>query len=109
MTRTPLLSLTLLLLASCGGDAGTSVKSNTEEKKSRREEIWAIAEAPSSASKEVPTLIRAMEDPDPEVRWIAEFGLGRVDARGVKALSDALKDESPKVRWAAAYVLGPMG
>ncbi len=109
MTRTPVISLALLLLVSCGGDAGTSVKSNTEEKKSRREEMLAIADSPSSASKEVPTLLRAMDDPDPEVRWIAEFGLGRVDARGMKAISDALKDESPKVRWAAAYVLGPMG
>jgi len=109
MTRSLLLSLALVLLVSCGGDAGTSVKSNTEEKKSRREEMLAIADSPSAASKEVPTLLRAMDDPDPEVRWIAEFGLGRVDARGLKAIADALKDESPKVRWAAAFVLGPMG
>jgi alpha-L-fucosidase len=109
MRQTPVLSLALLLLVSCGGDAGTSIKSNTEEKKSRREELRSIAEEPASASKEVPTLLRAMDDPDPEVRWIAEFGLGRVDARGLRAIADALKDESPKVRWAAAYVLGPMG
>jgi alpha-L-fucosidase len=108
MIRIPLACL-LLLLVSCGGDAGTSVKSTSEEKKSRREELLAIADAPSEASREVPALLRAMDDPDAEVRWIAEFGLGRVDARGVKAIADALGDESPKVRWAAAYVLGPMG
>jgi alpha-L-fucosidase len=96
---------------SCGGSGGStpSVKSNTEEVKSRREEIQAIADVPSDASKEVPTLLSAMGDSDPDVRWIAEFGLGRVDARGIKALTDALRDPSPKIRWSAAYVLGPMG
>jgi len=97
---------------SCGGGDGATpptVRSNTEEVKSRRDEIQALADVPSDASKEVPTLLRAMSDPDPDVRWIAEFGLGRVDARGIRSLADALRDDSSKVRWAAAYVLGPMG
>src|SRR5262245_1262516 len=106
----------LLVVVGCGGSGGggggggSSVKANTEEIKSRRDEIKAIADVPSDASKEVPTLLNAMNDPDPEVRWLAEFGLGRVDEpRGVKALIKALDDKSPKIRLAAAYVLGPMG
>jgi alpha-L-fucosidase len=100
----------LAVLSACGGGGGSSVKANPEEIKSRRDEIKAIADVPSDASKEAPTLLNAMNDADPEVRWLAEFGLGRVDeSRGVKALIRALEDKSPKIRLAAAYVLGPMG
>lgn len=107
-----LLVLTLALLApSCGGSGPTPavVKSNTEEVKSRRDEIKAIAEVPSDASGNVPMLLKALSDPDPEVRWLAEFGLGRVDAKGVKALIDTLRHEDPALRFAAAFILGPMG
>lgn len=111
MNRFPAVSLALTVLAACGGGGGgsPSVRSNVEEVRSRRDEIKAIADVPSDASKEVPTLLKAMGDPDPEIRWIAEFGLGRVDARGVKALITALRDDSPRIRQAAAFVLGPLG
>src|SRR4029450_9648276 len=104
MDRTLMLA-PALLAPSCGGGGTTPplVKSNTEEVKSRRDEIKAIAEVPSDASKEVPTLLKALSDPDPEVRWLAEFGLGRVEARGVRALVDALQDSDPTLRFTAAF------
>src|SRR5258705_10757687 len=113
MTRNPLLTSALLLLAACGGGGGgsapaPSVKSNTDELQERRDEIRALGDVPADASKEVPKLLRAMGDPDAEIRWRAEFALGRVEPRGVKALTDALKDNSPKIRTAAAFVLGPL-
>lgn len=106
----PLIVALALLAPSCGGGGATPplVKSNTEEVKSRRDEIKAIADVPADASKEVPTLLKAMSDNDPDVRWLAEYGLGRVDARGVKALVEALQFE-PTLRVPAACVLGPMG
>jgi alpha-L-fucosidase len=110
MNRSAILAVALLLPAACGGGApAPSVRANTEEKKSKRDEYMAIADSPSDASGSVYTLLKAMDDPDPDVRWIAEFGLGRVDAGGLKKLIEALGDNSPKIRFAAAYVLGPMG
>jgi|GEM_PF-3102507 len=109
MKRSLIVALALLA-PSCGGGGTTPpvVKSNTEEVKSRRDEIKAIADVPADASKEVPTLLKAMSDTDPEVRWIAEYGLGRVEARGIKALVETLQFE-PTLRVPAAFVLGPMG
>jgi alpha-L-fucosidase len=111
MTRSTILLLALLAAGCGGGGAPTpSVRSNTDEVKGRREEIKALGDVPSDASKEVPRLLAAMNDPDPEVRWRAEFALGRVQQpRALKALTVALRDDSPKIRWAAAYALGPLG
>ena len=54
--RRILLLVLALVGPNCGGSGGTtpSVKSNTEEVKSRRDEIQALADVPSDASKEVP-------------------------------------------------------
>src|SRR5258706_2782253 len=114
MTRIPILTLALLVFAGCGGGGGAPapapmVRSNKDEIQERRDEIKALGDVPSDASSEVPKLLRATDDPDPEVRWRAEFALGRVDARGLKALVEAFQDPSPKIRVAAAGVLGPMG
>lgn len=111
MTRNSILSFALMLLAACGGSGATtpSVKSNAGEVLEYRDEIKALGASPSDASKEVPKLLKAMGDPDPEIRWRAEFALGRVEApRGIKALAEALRDGSPKIRAAAAFVLGPL-
>src|SRR5689334_18730067 len=99
MKRFLLLALALVG-PSCGDGGGStpSVRSNTDEVKSRRDEIQALADVPSDASKDVPTLLRAMGDSDPDVRWLAEFALGRVDERGIKALIQALRNDSPKIR-----------
>jgi alpha-L-fucosidase len=111
MKRFLLLVLALLGPSCSGGGGGTtpSVRSNSEEVKSRRDEIQALADVPADASKEVPTLLRTMSDSDPQLRWLAEFALGRVDERGIKALVQALRDDSVKIRQSAAFVLGPMG
>ena len=112
MVRVSTSMAVLLLLSACGGGGSApapSVRANTEERKNRRDEIKALADVPADASKDVPTLLKAMNEHDPEVRWLAEFALGRVDDRGIKALTRALSDDSPKIRLAAAYVLGPMG
>jgi alpha-L-fucosidase len=101
----------LLIVCSCGGggDAPPSVKSNNEEVQGRREEIKSAGDAPAESSSEVLRLLKAMDDPDPEVRWRAEFALGRVGPRGVRSLTSALRNDSPKIRFAAAFVLGPLG
>ncbi len=54
-------------------------------------------------------LLLLMAHPDPEVRWRAEFALGRAGAGAVPALVEALKDKDVEQRRHAAYVLGPLG
>jgi alpha-L-fucosidase len=99
------------IVCSCGGggDPAPSVKSNTEEVQGRRDEIKSAGDAPAESSGEVLRLLQAMDDPDPEVRWRAEFALGRSGPRGIKSITSALRNESPKIRFAAAFVLGPLG
>ncbi|HLY11060.1 MAG TPA: alpha-L-fucosidase [Planctomycetota bacterium] len=102
----------LLIACSCGGGGGApppSVKSDNEEVQGRREEVKSAGDSPAESPGEVLRLLKAMDDPDPEVRWRAEFALGRVGPRGIKSLASALRNESPKIRFAAAYVLGPQG
>jgi alpha-L-fucosidase len=112
MNRIAVLSLAIPLMAACGGSESSStpsVRSNADELQARRDEIKALGENPSDVSSEVPRLLRAMNDPDPEIRWRAEFALGRVQPSGIKALVEALRDKSPRIRTSAAQVLGPLG
>src|SRR5689334_17659468 len=111
MARSAAAVLALLILASCGGGGAPppSVKSDNEEVQGKREEIKAAAEAPADSSSEVLRLLKAMEDPDPEVRWRSEFALGRVGPKGIKALAGALRDDHANLRQSAAFVLGANG
>jgi alpha-L-fucosidase len=111
MARSTLGALALLLGAACGGGGAPapSVRSNTEEVQGKREEIKSAGEAPVDSSGEVLALLKSMDEPDPEVRWRAEFALGRVGPRGLKGIAEALKHENPRIRFAAAFVLGAHG
>jgi hypothetical protein len=93
MARSTIGALALLLGAACGGGGAPapSVRSNTEEVQGKREEIKSAGEAPVDSSGEVLALLKSMDEPDPEVRWRAEFALGRVGPRGLKGIADALK------------------
>ena len=108
MARSMLVALTLLLGAACGGGGAPapSVRANTEEVQGKREETKSAGEAPGDSSSEVLALLKSMDEPDPEVRWRAEFALGRVGPRGLKGIAEALKHENPRIRTAAAFVLG---
>lgn len=110
MVRLALLSFLVPLAAACGGgsSAAPSVRSNADEVKTRRDEIKALGDDPSDASNQVPKLLQAMNDPDPEIRWRAEFALGRIQPSGLKSLTESLRDKSPKIRISAAQVLGPL-
>lgn len=102
----------LMIVCSCGGGGGApppSVKSDNEAVQGRRDELKSAGDAPAESSGDVLRLLRAMEDPDPEVRWRAEFALGRVGPKGLKSITAALQNENPKIRSAAAFVLGPQG
>lgn len=57
----------------------------------------------------VPTLIRELDDPDPEVRQNLALALAGVGASAVPPLIDALRDPHPDRRASAAYALGQMG
>lgn len=72
----------------------------------RREAALMLGEDPLLALEAVPALLKALRDDDAQVRWRAEFALGRTGAEGVPKLIDALRGPD---RWAAAYVLGPLG
>src|SRR6185295_11225033 len=111
MARSATGVLALLILASCGGggEPAPSVKSDNAEVQGKREEIKAAAEAPADSSSDVLRLLKAMQEPDAEVRWRSEFALGRVGPPGIKALAGALRNDNPDLRKNAAFVLGAHG
>jgi HEAT repeat protein len=59
----------------------------------------------------VKPLIRALEDPDPYVRWGAAVGLGELGRSEVvdPLITHAISDEDPGVRWRAVEALGIIG
>ena len=64
------------------------------------------------ATGDIPALIRALEDEDPDVRSAAVVALGEIGpgaADAVPALLLALEDEDPGVRSAAANALEQIG
>lgn len=72
----------------------------------RREAAILLAEETELAARNLPFLLRAMKDVDAEVRWRAEFALGRIGPDVLPELTEALQGPDA---WAAAYVLGPVG
>src|SRR5206468_5360716 len=56
----------------------------------RRETALLLGEEPELARISLPFLLRAMSDVDPEVRWRAEFALGRAGPDIVLELAEAL-------------------
>ncbi|HXX92269.1 MAG TPA: alpha-L-fucosidase, partial [Planctomycetota bacterium] len=72
----------------------------------RREAAAVFGANPELAREAIPQLLRAMRDVDAQVRWRAEFALGRIRQNGIPALAAALKGPE---RLAAAYVLGSFG
>src|SRR5262245_43597103 len=91
-----------LLLASC--PAGHPLQDTNIFK--RREAAILLAEDLELARRNLPFLLRAMRDVDAEVRWRAEFALGRLGPDIIPELTAAL--DGPDA-WAATYVLGPIG
>lgn len=75
----------------------------------RRTALSLLGESPRHARAFIPLLLQAMNDPDAEVQWRAEFALGRVGAEGVPQIAEGLRHSEAQVRRASAYVLGPMG
>ena len=57
----------------------------------------------------VPTLIQALQDPDPAVRRAAVFALGKVGKGAVPTLIQALQNPDPEVRFSTARILGSIG
>ncbi len=98
-------------VAACASRAGSSPDRDLAATavEGRRQAARALGESPERARRHVPALLRAMSDPDGEVRWRADFALGRVGRDGVQGLVAGLADADARVRRAAAYVLGPMG
>ena len=97
-----LLPLGLLSLVSC---ASPHPLDQTHLHK-RREAAAMLGGDPELARESIPQLLRAMKDVDAQVRWRAEFALGRLRTNAIPAVAAALKGPE---RAAAAYVLGPFG
>jgi HEAT repeat protein len=57
----------------------------------------------------LPRLVRALDDPDPDVRANLAAALVRIGPTAVEPLTAALTDPSPDRRAGAAYALGLMG
>jgi len=95
--------------AGCGGarPRRRSARTPTSEGAARGDQ--ALGRRASDASKEVPRLLTAMNDPDPEVAGARSSRWDGSSSPRPKALTVALRDDSPKIRWAAAYALGPLG
>src|SRR5262245_49949766 len=72
----------------------------------RREAAILLAEDKELARRNVAFLLRSMTDIDADVRWRAEFALGRIGADVLPELTAALR--GPDAR-AAAYALAPIG
>jgi len=74
---------------------------------------WGTSDAMDDAearTRVVDALIRALGDPDEDVRWRAVGALGRIgDARAVEPLIRALGDPDEDVRREAAFALGMIG
>jgi alpha-L-fucosidase len=72
----------------------------------RREAAAVMGADPELARDAIPQLLRAMKDVDAQVRWRAEFALGRIRANGIPAIAAQLKGPE---RLAAIQVLGSFG
>jgi alpha-L-fucosidase len=96
------LALAVLALASCSSPHPLD-QTNLHK---RREAAAMMGDDPELAREAIPQLLRAMKDVDAQVRWRAEFALGRIRPNGLPALAAALKGPE---RAAAAYVLGSFG
>lgn len=72
---------------------------------------WKAAEALGKiGSPAVPSLIKALDNPDPDIRWKAAVTLGEIgDARGTGSVIRLLDDDDRFVRSRAVYSLGIMG
>lgn len=56
------------------------------------------------------SLVRLLQDPDPEMRWAASEQLGKIRyLEALEPLLTTLRDPDPNVRWWAAWALGEMG
>ncbi len=80
------------------------VRFETHAQKALREALGEIGDAA------VEPLIAALQDEDPQVRWVAASALGEIrDARAVEPLIAALQDEDSDVRKMTARALGEIG
>jgi HEAT repeat protein len=56
------------------------------------------------------SLIKLLQDPDPEIRWVAVEQLGKIrHLAALEPLLSTLRDPDPNVQWWAAWALGEMG
>lgn len=70
----------------------------------RRSCAWLLGELRNNAS--IPFLIKALEDPDEDVRWKAGFSLKKLGSVAVPALAKVLHSGSLNARRVSAFILG---
>jgi alpha-L-fucosidase len=100
--RLACLSLCLVPLVSCSSPHPLE-QTNLYK---RREAAAVMGGDPELAREAIPQLLRAMRDVDQQVRWRAEFALGRIRTGGIPAIAAQLKGPE---RLAAIQVLGSFG
>jgi len=69
--------------------------------------LWGLAQLEVADSKDI--FVSGLTDPDPAVRSVCAYGLGKSGKGGLGELAALLKDSVPEVRWNAALSLARNG
>jgi len=110
--RRPGLPLAAALLA-LGAPAAPAAEENpyadADPMENHRRAIMGWAGAGLAGAPFVSGLIRDVGGADPDIRWRAEFAIGRIGVAAVPPLVEALKSPDAAIRESSAYVLGTIG